>query len=226
MKILIPQVPLEIEIKILSFKADLDATDRHHNNIQKLNFEFYQQVHCWSRAECWCRTPEMCRCIKGKLSPSRIKNKYYLGYGFRDMIQEWTSKLRMGWLCLRCTKCTRGCPCQVIFPGKIRNGQVLTHEGCDKQFLEWASKGRKTCWNEDKECDHCERCDHTKLVWVKPISRDFDIIDTLQVYLKKIEFLYFQMYFTKMNFKQKFINAFVCENSRKRKREEERKREE
>jgi hypothetical protein len=166
-KAVIPQLSLEIEILILSFKADLEALDLHRLNTQQLVREIHFLVHKWSRVECWCRSKIVCRCIQRRLSPRRMKTRYYMGYGFKDLVMECTRKIELGWYFMRCTSCSSGCPCNFRYPEKLRNGQELISAECDKKFLEWETDGKVKCWNQpENQKEYCERCKNSRLIRV------------------------------------------------------------
>lgn len=182
---LFPQLPNEIEVIILSFIADLESFDLYQLNTEKVVREIHLLVHRWSRIECWCRSKSVCRCIQRKLTPTRMKPRdyfgrrtcYYLGYGYRDLIMEWTRKIELEWLYLRCTKCSSGCPCQFRYPQRLRNGQQLIADECDKKFLKWETNGQVICWNDpEKQPQHCERCNNTRIIRLSGVCRS-DIVE-------------------------------------------------
>jgi hypothetical protein len=168
---LIPQVPKQLESKIMEFIHDLEYMERHQRLTQLLVLDFHKQVHQYARVDCWCGRRgeiEICRCIQGMIMPQRITRarRSYWGYGYRDLVLEWVWKIRDGWYILRCTACTSVCECTSYFPERLRNGQRITHDFCDGRLLSWVLQGRRECLGKSKEKEEmCAKCRGTKLIW-------------------------------------------------------------
>lgn len=168
-KALIPQVPKQLEDKIMNFVRDLAYMERHQGLTQRMVMDFHKQVHQFARADCWCaKTSGICKCIHKLIMPQRITRarRSYWGYGYRDLVLDWTWKIRNGRYILRCTACISVCECTSYFPQHLRNGQRITHDFCDGRLLSWVTKGRKECFGKSKENkEMCTKCRGTKLMW-------------------------------------------------------------
>lgn len=158
-----PPLGKDIETKVMDFIADLISTEKHRELTSVLVLEFHQNVHRYARVDCWCGKRgkvEICTCIQGRFQPRRLKEKFYVGYGFKDLILEWTVKIERSWYVLRCTACTTACSCQQRFRRRLRNGQVILSDLCDPHLLEHITKGRRKCLatekNSTSQCPSCK----------------------------------------------------------------------
>ena len=171
-KALIPQVPKQLEEKIMDFIRDLEYMERHQRLTQDLVMDFHKQVHQYARVDCWCaKTSGVCKCIQKLITPQRMTRRSYWGMGFRDLLCDWIWRINQGWYCLRCTTCTNACACTAFFPERLRNGQRITHDFCDGRLLSWVTKGRKECFGQNKDIPlHECRCKGKKLISTQDIT--------------------------------------------------------
>lgn len=165
------RLPKVLEDKITDLYSDLEAVDTHRRLTQLLVLELNKNVHKYGRLECWCTKRGkigICKCIKGLIKPQRLTKSYlYTGFGFKDLIREWTYNIHRGLYCLRCTACTSGCSCQTFFTERLRYDQIITGDSCDREFLHHVTRGRKICDTKTKEPSLYCKCNGTTKMLVK-----------------------------------------------------------
>jgi hypothetical protein len=137
-KAIIPQLPKALEEKILDYQTDLARQDL-------LVQELYKQMHRLKDVNRCCDS-SVCHCHVRGFKPARIARDRWLGFVYRDLLQDWVRKINRGVFRLKCTACTNP---TYYYSRRIRNGQWVLMDDYRSETDCSICKGAKIVWTDE-----------------------------------------------------------------------------